>query len=74
MPYENNNDLPSSVTDNVPEHGQTIYRKAYNNAWDEYEKSSDRYGDASREEVAHKVAWSAVKNVYEKDGDDWVKK
>ena len=28
----------------------------------------------SAEEVAHKVAWAAVKKEYEKDGEKWVKK
>ena len=32
----------------------------------------DRRGDESREEVAHKVAWAAVKKKYSKGGDgDW---
>ncbi len=30
----------------------------------------DRRGDDSREEVAHKVAWAAVKKEYEKGDDD----
>lgn len=30
--------------------------------------------DASQEETAHKVAWAAVKQHYEKRGDDWHKK
>jgi cation transport regulator len=28
----------------------------------------------SAEEVAHKVAWAAVKKKYEKQGDRWVEK
>lgn len=42
-------------------------------AWKEYADPKDRKGDASREETAHKVAWSAVKKSYEKKGDRWVK-
>jgi cation transport regulator len=45
-----------------------------NNAWEQYKEPKDRKGDASREEVAHKVAWAAVKKVYEKKDDKWVKK
>lgn len=67
MPYQSLKELPKSVYDNLPKHGKEIYKEAYNNAWDEYKKPEDRYGDASREEVAHKVAWSAVKNKYKKD-------
>jgi cation transport regulator len=67
MPYNNINELPPGVKDHVPEHGQEIYVKAFNNAWEEYKDPESRMGDASREETAHKVAWSAVKAVYKKD-------
>ncbi len=58
MPYDSIRDLPDSVKDNVPKHAQEIYKSAYNSAWDEY---------CHDEERAHKVAWAAVKNVYEKN-------
>lgn len=75
MPYRNINELPSNVKDNLPEHAQEIYKEAFNNAWDQYADPEERRGDASREEVAHRVAWSAVKNKYEKnEKGDWVKK
>ena len=75
MPYDQVSDLPSSVKDSLPKHGQEIFKEAYNSAWDEYKDSEDRRGDASREETAFKVAWSAVKNEYEKNDDgEWVKK
>lgn len=44
-------------------------------AWDQYKDKDERRDDASREETAHKVAWAAVKNSYEKGDDDkWHKK
>ena len=67
MPYAKISELPDSVRDNLPKHGQEIYKAAYNSAWEQYKDPADRRDDASREEVAHRVAWSAVKNVYEKD-------
>lgn len=67
MPYKNLTDLPEAVRDNLPKHAQEIYRAAYNSAWDEYKDPSDRRDDASREEVAHRVAWAAVGQTYEKD-------
>ncbi len=75
MPYNSVKELPESVRDNLPQHAQEIYKEAYNSAWDQYDKPKERRGDASREETAHKVAWSAVKKTYEK-GDDgkWHKK
>lgn len=75
MPYNRKSELPDSVKDNLPSHAQDIYRKAYNSAWDQYDKPGERRGDASREETAHKVAWAAVKKEYEKNDDGkWVKK
>jgi cation transport regulator len=71
MPYDHNADLPDSVRDNLPEHAQAIYREAFNSAFEEYKSARDGRGDASREETAHKVAWSAVKQKYEKRGDRW---
>ena len=74
--YKSNSDLPESVSDNLPKHAQEIYREAFNSAWDQYKDPEDRQGDASREETAHRVAWNAVKNSYEKDEDsgNWKKK
>lgn len=74
--YESKSDLPASVTDNLPKHAQEIYHKAFNSAWEQYKDPEDRRGDASREETAHRVAWSAVKEKYEKDEDsgEWKKK
>jgi len=74
MPYPQLTDLPESVKNSLPKHAQEIYQAAFNNAWDEYADPEDRRGDASREEVAHKVAWAAVKQKYEKKEDEWVAK
>jgi cation transport regulator len=66
MPYDSISDLPDSVKDNLPKHAQEIYQAAYNSAWEQYDHEEER---------AHKVAWSAVKNDYEKNDDgNWVKK
>lgn len=76
MPYNKISELPDSVKDNLPKHAQEIYKEAFNSAWDQYDQPEERRGDASREETAHKVAWAAVKKVYEKDEDtgEWRKK
>jgi cation transport regulator len=58
MPYKQQTDLPDSVKDNLPKHAQEIYQAAFNSAWDEYNHDEER---------AHRVAWAAVKNKYEKD-------
>jgi cation transport regulator len=71
MPYSTNSELPGSVKDNLPSHAQDIYREAFDSAWQEYQDPSKRRGRESLEEVAHKVAWAAVKISYEKVGDEW---
>jgi cation transport regulator len=67
MPYQSINDLPDSVRNNLPTHAQEIYMEAFNNAWEQYADPEKRRGKESREETAHKVAWAAVKQKYEKD-------
>jgi cation transport regulator len=67
MPYKTDAELPESVRNALPKHAQDIYRKAFNGAWDEYEDAKKRRGNESQEETAHKVAWAAVKDKYEKD-------
>lgn len=68
MPYQRITELPGSVKDHLPKAAQEIYKEAFNHAWDEYAERDDR------ESVAHKVAWSAVKKKYHKQGDKWVAK
>jgi cation transport regulator len=41
--------------------------EAFNNAWEQYADPEKRRGIESREETAHRVAWAAVKQKYEKD-------
>jgi cation transport regulator len=65
MPYASNEDLPDNVRHVLPEHAQSIYRKAFNNALTQY----------GNEEQAFAVAWSAVKKQYEKSSSGkWVQK
>lgn len=66
MPYSTNADLPLPVRHHVPEHGQDIFREAFNHAWYRYA------ADPRREEIAHRIAWAAVKRVYVKAGPEWV--
>jgi cation transport regulator len=58
----------------LPSHAQKIYRKAHKNALHQYENPSKRRGGKrqNKEQIGHKVAWSAVKKEYKKKGDKWV--
>ena len=66
MPYATNTELPAPVRHHLPPGAQTLYREAFNGAWHQYAS------DARREEIAHRVAWSAVKKRYRKEGETWV--
>ena len=67
MPYSKISELPESVKDHLPKHAQEIYQAAYNSAYEQYDHEEER---------AHRVAWAAVKDDYEKDekSGDWKKK
>ncbi len=73
MPYFKNADLPERVRKALPAHAQLIYRKAFNAAWKGYADPAKRKRGGSREEVANRVAWAAVKHIYVKKGTRWVK-
>jgi cation transport regulator len=49
-------------------HAREIFQAAFNNAWETYTASPPH----EREEICHRIAWSAVKKKYRKSGDYWV--
>ena len=64
MPYKDITDLPDSIKNHLPKKAQTIFLKAFNNAFEKYD-----------EVIAFKVAWSAVKRSYYKNEEGkWVKR
>ena len=71
MPYKTVSELPESVKHSLPKHAQEIYIAAFNHAWENYKNPAKRHGNESREEVSHKVAWSAVEKKYIKTCDAW---
>ena len=68
MPYAINDDLPPSVRHHLPEHGQDIFREAFNHAFAAHK------GDPRQEEAAFRIAWAAVERSYEKIGQEWVER
>jgi len=68
LPYASNEDLPVSLRRHLPQHAQDIFREAFNNAWRTYGAREP----FRREEIAHRVAWSAVKKRYRKVDDYWI--
>jgi cation transport regulator len=53
-----------------------IYKKVHASALRQYQDPEKRRGGKSQsaEEVAHKAAWAAVKQKYEKKGEKWVRR
>jgi len=68
MPYAVIDDLPTSVRAHLPSHAQEIYLGAFNAAWHHYGADNP----ARREEIAHRVAWAAVKRKYVKVDSQWL--
>ena len=81
---DNNDDKEKNLSestkkriDELPAHAQEIFKEAHSSALEQYKDPDKRRGGKkeSKEEVAHKVAWSAVKKKYQKREDDkWIKK
>jgi len=69
VPYASLDDLPPPVR-RLPWHAREILRAAFNAAWNSY---ADR-GPQAQEEIAHRVAWAAVKKRYRKIGGFWTAK
>ena len=42
MPYRSVEELPEQVKDNLPKHAQSIFKEAFNNAFDEYQDPKKR--------------------------------
>lgn len=66
MPYPTNAYLPPSVRNHLPEHAQSIYREAFNHAFEAHEHEADC------EVRAHRIAWAAVKRSYTKIDGAWI--
>lgn len=62
MPYKSIEDLPDNIKSSLPVPAQRVWMSVFNQNF------------AKGEEEARKVAWTAVKNGWEKEDDDWVRK
>lgn len=66
--YESIEDLPSTVSDVLPEGAQKIYLEVYNETWDAHAEEEEP-GKQGRDSVAHRKAWTAMRHEYVKDED-----
>ena len=69
MPYHRNDELPESVKGALPVNAQDIYRSAFNHVWQECRSSTAV--TVPTDQVAHKVAWAAVRRRFEQIGNSW---
>jgi cation transport regulator len=68
MPYASNDELPPALRAHLPAHAQDIFRAAFNSAYESHR------GDPRQEEIAHRIAWAAVKRSHVKEGGIWVRR
>jgi cation transport regulator len=68
MPFDSIDDLPMSLRSRLPEHAKEIFRAAFNSAWATYTSLPPD----KRDEICHRIAWSAVKKEYRKAGNFWI--
>jgi cation transport regulator len=69
MQYETTKQLPATIRDVLPDQAGEIYRKAYNQAWEEYDP--DIHMGLDQQGLAHQQAWNAVKQEYVFDLGQW---
>jgi len=66
MPYSSIRQLPDPVKHSLPIEAQEIFKDAFNHSYEKY--------SATDEVICFKIAWAAVKRIYEKQGDHWVRR
>lgn len=68
MPYATDADLPIRIRGSLPAQARKIFRAAFNASFKSYA------ANPRREEIAHRVAWTAVKKRFIKRGEEWVER
>lgn len=74
MPYNSIDELPKPLKVNLPKDAKEIYVSVYNMTWGQHAHVLDRRIGASPEDVAHRMAWEAVRDKFRKQGNEWVRK
>jgi len=73
MPYNNIEELPPALRKHLPDEAKKLYLAAYNTAWSRSVCAHDHGIGASPEDIAHREAWSAVRDKYRKLENEWVR-
>jgi cation transport regulator len=72
MRYATVKQLPATIRDVLPDKAKEIYRKAYNQAWEKFDKDGRR--GLNQPGLAHQQGWTAVQHEYVFDLDQWHRK
>jgi cation transport regulator len=74
MPYKSTTDLPQAIRNYLPIQAQMLFCEAFNHAWRKFETPESEMEFGTQEELAHRIAWAAVKKRYVRKGDRWQSK
>ncbi len=72
MYYDDDEELPESVRNNLPARALAIYRDAFNAAWRRSSHVEATDEEIDREQRAHAAAWKAVRAEYKRRDGRWV--
>jgi len=72
--YPTNEDLPAGIREAMPPVVQTLYREAYNAAWNRRLAPVRRKFVVNHDTVATRAAWKAVRRLYAQHGTTWVRR
>jgi cation transport regulator ChaB len=53
--------------DSLPKQARDIYEEVYSSAWENYQHEATRRDNSSQEEIACRLAWAAVEQLYQRD-------
>ena len=67
-------ELPEAVRDALPKKAQEVYLKAYNRASEASGAIPQAAVEHSPDALAHRAGWQAVKKLYRKRGNRWIRK
>jgi cation transport regulator len=74
MHYDSESDLPDTVRNQLPADAQTVFRTAYNAAWETYseEPIDPDVPKPGRHETAQQEAWNSVRALFERqENGEW---
>lgn len=74
-PYHHIDELPDAIQQVLPVPAQKLYKDAFNSALDQHADDAQKQSGTSREETAHRLAWSQVKQkgyIKDKKTGKWI--